>query len=65
MAGSLSDLTAGTSIAVRGTTADGKTTAESITLNPANGAAFGPGGSGAPPAPAGSATGNEPVVSGG
>ena len=44
VSGSLSDLTAGTSIAVRGTTADGKTTAESITINPANGAAgFGPG----------------------
>lgn len=38
VSGSVSDLTAGTSIAVRGTTADGKTTAESITINPANGA---------------------------
>jgi hypothetical protein len=38
VSGSLSDLTAGTSIAVRGTTADGKTTAESVTINPANGA---------------------------
>ena len=46
VSGSLSDLTAGTSIAVRGTTADGKTTAESVTINPANGGAFGPGGFG-------------------
>jgi hypothetical protein len=38
VSGSLSDLAAGTSIAVRGTTADGKTTAESLTINPANGA---------------------------
>jgi hypothetical protein len=44
VSGSLSDLTTGTSIAVRGTTADGKTTAESITVNPANGGAFPPGG---------------------
>jgi len=43
VSGALSDLKAGTSIAVRGTTADGKTTAESVTVNPANGA-FGPGG---------------------
>lgn len=41
VSGALSDLTAGTSIAVRGTTADGKTTAESVTINPANGGAFG------------------------
>ena len=53
VSGSLSDVTAGTSVAVRGTTADGKTTAESITLNPPNGAGFGPGGLGAPAAPAG------------
>ena len=45
--GSLADLKSGTSIAVRGTTADGKTTAESVTINPANGA-FGPGGFGGP-----------------
>jgi hypothetical protein len=43
--GSLSDLKSGTSIVVRGTTADGKTTAESVQINPANGA-FGPGGFG-------------------
>jgi hypothetical protein len=51
VSGALSDLTAGTSIAVRGTTADGKTTAESVTINPANGAGGGPGfgGLGAPP----------------
>ena len=48
VSGSLSDLTAGTSIAVRGTTTDGKTTAESVTINPANGGAFGPGGFGGP-----------------
>jgi len=36
--GSLSDLKSGTSIAVRGTTADGKTTAESVQINPASGA---------------------------
>lgn len=59
VAGSISDLTTGNSIAVRGTTADGKTTADSITINPANGSGgFGPGGLGAPPAPADSATGN-------
>jgi hypothetical protein len=46
--GSLSDLKSGTSIAVRGTTANGKTTAESVTINPANGGAFGPGGFGGP-----------------
>ena len=59
VSGSPSDLTAGTSIAVRGTTADGKTTAESVTINPANGAAGfgpGPGGSGAPPAQTGGTT---------
>ena len=39
--GSLSDLKSGTSIVVRGTTADGKTTAESVQINPANGGAFG------------------------
>ena len=49
--GSVSDLTAGTSIVVRGTTTDGKTTAESISINPANGAGFGP-----PPAQPGTAT---------
>ena len=58
VSGSLSDVTAGTTIAVRGTTADGKTTAESITINPANGAGFGPGGLGAPPAQPGAAGGN-------
>jgi hypothetical protein len=62
VSGAVSDLTAGTSIAVRGTTADGKTTAESVTINPANGLGGGPafGGSGAaPPAPpAGTSTGN-------
>ena len=62
VSGALSDLTAGTTIAVRGTTADGKTTAESVTINPANGLGGGPGfgGSGAaPPAPpAGTTTGN-------
>jgi len=47
VSGSVSDLTAGTSIAVRGTTADGRTTAQSITVNPANGA----GGFGPPPTP--------------
>ena len=36
VSGSVSDLTPGTSIAVRGATADGKTTAETITLNPPN-----------------------------
>jgi hypothetical protein len=36
--GALSDLKSGTSIAVRGTTADGKTTAQSVQINPANGA---------------------------
>ena len=41
VSGAVSDLTAGTSIAVRGTTADGKTTAQSITINPANAGAFG------------------------
>ena len=56
VSGSLSDLTTGTSIAVRGTTADGKTTAESITINPANGA--GPGGVGAPPTRPSTASGN-------
>ena len=59
VAGAVSDLTAGTSIAVRGTTADGKTTAESVTINPANGMGGGPAGSAAPPAqPAGTTTGN-------
>ena len=38
VSGSLSDVTAGTSIVVRGTTAGGKTTAEQISINPANGA---------------------------
>jgi hypothetical protein len=57
VSGSLSDLTAGTSIAVRGTTTDGKTTAESVTINPANGA-FGPGGGvGGARAQSGTATG--------
>jgi hypothetical protein len=37
VSGSLADLKPGTSIAVRGTTADGKTTAQSVTINPANG----------------------------
>ena len=46
VSGALSDLKAGTSIAVRGTTADGRTTAESVTINPANGGALGPGGFG-------------------
>jgi hypothetical protein len=55
VSGSVSDLTAGTSIAVRGTTADGKTTAESVTINPANGA-FGPGGFGGGRAQSGTAT---------
>jgi len=36
--GSLADLKSGTSIVVRGTTADGKTTAQSVQINPANGA---------------------------
>ena len=56
VSGSVSDLTAGTSIAVRGTTADGKTTAESVTINPANGGAFGPGGFGGPRTQSGTAT---------
>ncbi len=34
VSGSVSDLTAGASIAVRGTTADGRTIAQSITVNP-------------------------------
>ena len=38
VSGSLSDLTNGTSIIVRGTTADGKTTAQSVTINSGNGA---------------------------
>ena len=38
VSGTASDLTASTSIAVRGTTVDGKTTAQSITVNPAPGA---------------------------
>ncbi len=38
VSGSQSDLTPGTTIAVRGTTADGQTTAQNITVNPANGA---------------------------
>lgn len=42
VSGSLSDLTNGTSIIVRGTTADGKTTADSVTINPANGAGGSP-----------------------
>jgi hypothetical protein len=42
VSGSLSDLSAGTSIAVRGTTTDGKTTAEAVTINPANGAGAAP-----------------------
>jgi hypothetical protein len=54
VSGAVSDLTAGTSIAVRGTTADGKTTAESVTINPANGA----GGFGGPsPQPSAGTTG--------
>ena len=57
VSGTLSDLTAGTSIAVRGTTADGKTTAQSVTVNPANGAGFGPG-SGTPPAQPSATSGN-------
>jgi len=44
VSGSLADLKSGTSIAVRGTTADGKTTAQSITINPANGLPGGFGG---------------------
>ena len=52
VSGSLADLTAGTSIAVRGATVDGKTTAESITINPANG-----GGIGGVPQQAGNTTG--------
>jgi hypothetical protein len=44
VSGTLADLTAGTEIAVRGATADGKTTAESVTINPPNGGgSFGPG----------------------
>ena len=57
VSGSVSDLTAGTSIAVRGTTADGKTTAQSITVNPANGAGVGPG-FGTPPAQPSTPSGN-------
>jgi hypothetical protein len=57
VSGTLSDLTAGTSIAVRGTTTDGKTTAQSITVNPANGAGAGPG-FGTPPAEPGTTSGN-------
>ena len=45
VSGSLSDLANGTAIVVRGTTANGKTTAESVTINPAGGAGgFGFGG---------------------
>ena len=43
--GSLSDLTSGTSVVVRGTTAGGKTTAQDITIAPAGGTGF-PGGFG-------------------
>lgn len=54
VSGSLSDLTEGTSIVARATTADGKTTAQSVTINPGSGAGgvpgggFGGGGSGGP-----------------
>ena len=59
VSGAISDLAAGTSIAVRGTTANGKTTAESVTINPANGLGGGPGFGAAPPQqPAGTTTGN-------
>jgi hypothetical protein len=44
VSGSVTDLTNGTTIAVRGTTANGKTTAQSITINPAGGGAGGFGG---------------------
>jgi hypothetical protein len=37
VSGSLADLKSGTQVAVRGTTAGGRTTAQSITINPANG----------------------------
>ncbi len=47
VSGSLADLTTGTSIVVRGTTADGKTTAQSVTITPPGGAGgFGAGGFG-------------------
>ena len=56
MSGSLSDLKAGTSIVVRGTTANGTTTAQDITIAPANGAG-GFGGFGGRNRPSGTGTG--------
>ncbi|MDQ1504964.1 MAG: hypothetical protein QOD57_2691 [Actinomycetota bacterium] len=57
VSGSLADVAAGTSIAVRGTTANGKTTAQNITINPANGAGgFAGGGFGGGNAPNGTRT---------